>query len=477
LLIPFLAGGVVVGDEALLLKSVRGFDSSALDFGAYARSPEGWYIVHHVLWFGLIYATSHIAALLQAGPLVTEAAISCQTVMAGLAAIVFCYTFLVRRLGMEFTRSVFTVLAFFAGGFGVYTFCMAGAVESYMVLAMSARLFLAETTIETRDIWKLVIIDAVLVALKAYSLIFLVITWPLLRISARTRVFYGFQFGTAVLGLICVKLWLWNPVYASAIGSFSFSESLGRLVEQFFSPWTGLLLCLPVLLVLFSPGQVHRKSLYFKGAGILGCAAFFSLYNFFNGDVAGGRYIFPFVVALLPEVAAAISLLLDRNLRLAWLLPLVVFAFLPVAGLGNPFFPDGAVPPLGPCHPDHPVVRSWKLAIAKAIDRQQVEICFRGERYILSARDAASPHLGPWRVAYMLDGGHSPAYRAVAHDQGQKQHDAWGTQLADWLRNVGLGAPWFWVALGLMPAILVLWLSIWSAIRINRPSAIVRHAQ
>src|SRR5436190_21864128 len=82
-LIPFLTGGVVVGDEALLLKTVHGLESSPLGFGAYARSPEGWYIPHHVLWFVLIYLTAHALSLLHAGNLVTEAVVSCQTVIAG----------------------------------------------------------------------------------------------------------------------------------------------------------------------------------------------------------------------------------------------------------------------------------------------------------------------------------------------------------------------------------------------------------
>src|SRR5437868_15022099 len=97
LLVPFLTGGVVVGDEALLLKTVHGLDNSPLGFGAYARSPDGWYIPHHVLWFGLIYLTVHGLALLQASNFVTEVVISSQTVIAGLCALALCYRFLVRQ--------------------------------------------------------------------------------------------------------------------------------------------------------------------------------------------------------------------------------------------------------------------------------------------------------------------------------------------------------------------------------------------
>src|SRR6185312_17345811 len=152
-----------------------------------------------------------------------------------------------------------------------------------------------------------------------------------------------------------------------------------------------------------------------------------------------------------------------------WLLPLAVFAFLPVAGLGYPFFPTGAFPPRGPCNPDHPVIWSWELVAAKIENRAQVEICFHKQKYLLSPRDASSPHLGPWRVAYMLEGGHSQGYRAVAHDSGQKEHDAWGTLLAGRLTRLGLGNPRLWMAIGSVPALLALWLSLSTAMRLNSP--------
>jgi hypothetical protein len=473
ILTPFLAGGVVVGDEALLLRWVHGLDQSSLSFADYARSPDGWYIPHHILWFGFLYLSAHIAALFHASPLLAEAMISCETVAAALAGIALCYTYLVRRQSRSPARAAWSVLAFFAGGYGVFTFCMGGMAESYMVLAMAARLFFADRDIEEAGARKLAIFDGILIALKAYSLIFVVLAWPLWGATHQVRLAYLKSFAVLMLMLIAVKIWLWNPgpLYYAGLTSLNPQVVVLRFVQQFVSPWTGLLFCLPVLAMLLWSQKARRASLLVKGFALCGCAGFFSLYEFFNGDVAGGRYIFPFVIVLLPDIAAAASRLLDRMPRIAFLLPAAIFAFLPVAALGFPFFSTGVVSSQGPCHPEHPVIYSWKLALAKINQSPDVEICFHEEKYTLSARDVASPRLGLWRVAYILEGGHSPEYRAATHDPAQLQHDAWGNRLVDRLRNAGLGSPDVWKALGLAPALLALWFSMLAAFRINRGPA------
>ena len=71
-------------------------------------------------------------------------------------------------------------------GRGVYSFCMASVAESYMVLAMAARLFLAEPQSDRPAGWELVLVDAILITLKPYSVIFIVLTWPM-RLTCAPR--------------------------------------------------------------------------------------------------------------------------------------------------------------------------------------------------------------------------------------------------------------------------------------------------
>jgi hypothetical protein len=172
---------------------------------------------------------------------------------------------------------------------------------------------------------------------------------------------------------------------------------------------------------------------------------------------------------LLPEIGGAVSRFLDWQPRAAWLLPVAVLTFLPTAMYGFPFFPSGAVPSQGPCIPVHPGIYSWKIAIAKATDQPQVDICFHQQRYVIDTRDVASPHLGPWRIAYLLEGGHSGSYRKTSHDAVQRQHDVQGDRLAGQLKSMGLGSPGLWRGLCLVPGILLVLLSLIAAMKINRP--------
>jgi len=476
LLTPFLIGGVVTGDGALLLNLVYGLDRSHLSFAEYARSNEGWYIPHHVLWFVTFYVTTHAGALLHFSPLVTEAIISTQTIIAILTGIILCYRFLVRRMGMAPAYGSWVVLAFFTGGYGVYTFYMGGSVECYMVLLMSVRLFFSEQQLDERSAWKLAVVDVLLIALKAYSLFFLVAVWPLLlRSPKRPLTVYALSFGTLFFVLLCVKLWLWNPDYNSVVERISLADSLRHLWLGLFDPRTGLPFCLPVLFVLFWHERSQRRSLIFKLAGLCACAFFFSLYPFYDGDVVGGRYIFPFVVALLPEVAGAANKLLHRFPKIAWMLPLAVVGFLPVAALSFPFFPDGSLPTHGSCRTVHPVIRSWTMLTASITGRPTVNICMHERTYIVDPHDTVAPRSGVWRIAYLLEGGHTPAYlAAVARDPARIQRDVWGAHLIGQLKRMGLASSWLWIVVGLVPALLSLWLSLWAVLRINRVPALSR---
>jgi len=476
LLVPFLMGGVVVGDESVLLHQTHLFDQSGKSFSEFARTPGLSYIFHHLLWFGILYATSHMLELVTTSPFLREAAISAETIIAAMSGIALCYTFLVRRMTLGIPQSLATVLAFFAGGFGLYTFCLGGAPESYMVLVMGARLFFFEPQITERRAWKLAVCDTLLCAFKAYSLLFVVMLLPLfwMRAQRKARITYFVAFTVLITLLALAKLWTWNvPGTYQEVIHVSAGQIGSHFLQQLISPWTGVLFCLPVLLVLIWVRPDQRMALLFKFAALLCCILFFSFFSFFDGDVPGGRYIFPFLLVLVPEIGGALSRILAFRPQLAWLLPAVVLTFLPVAVFSFPFFPNTAYPSLGSCVPVHPAIYSWRIVVANITRQPSLVICFHRQATDLLVRDASTPRTGPWRVAYVLSGGHSEGYITVAHTNDvQTQHDAWGRKLSGRLRGLGLGNLYLWGFLGLLPAILVMALATGLAMRVNRTPAL-----
>jgi hypothetical protein len=89
--------------------------------------------------------------------------------------------------------------------------------------------------------------------------------------------------------------------------------------------------------------------------------------------------------------------------------------------------------------------------------------------YIVDPHDTVAPRSGVWRIAYLLEGGHTPAYlAAVARDPARIQRDVWGAHLIGQLKRMGLASSWLWIVVGLVPALLSLWLSLWAVLRINR---------
>lgn len=472
LLTPFLMGGVVTGDEGALLSLVHNLDSSSLPFLEFARLPENDYIFHHLLWFGLLYSSVHVIGLFASSGLVTQAVVSMETVFAALMGMSLCYAFVVLRMRIGKSLGMATITSIFVASYGIFTICMGGFVECYMLLAVALRLFCLWPAISPGKAWKLAILDVVLFALKAYSLIFIIITLPLFwaasdRRSKRTYVI------TITIGLLIfcgAKLLVWNPLQAyGVIFQISATDMFVHLITQIFSPWTGILFCLPVLIVLPWTAPSLRRSLLYKCAGLLACMLFFSFFSFFDGDVPGGRYIFPFAISLVPELASALTHILTRRPRAIWLLPVATLAFLPVGGIGLPFYPPGVIPSGAPCTQLHPAVYAWKAMMEKRTENENFHLCLRGKKAVLDAKDAISVRIGLWRVGYLLSGGHSREYKQAVHNSGlQKEHDRWSVQLTDRLRADGMGAPSLWYIIGLIPAILALGMTMAISLRISR---------
>lgn len=475
-LTPFLFGGVVSGDSHGIMLESQNFAESPLSLGEFLRSPSGSYPWHHIIWFAITYTTLRFLSLFSNAPMIVQAVLSAEGIFAALLGLALCYVFLLRRMRLGATISAATILAVFVGSYGIFAITMGGTVESFVIPVMAIRLFFFEGTITRRRAGLLAITDIVLVAFKPYGLVVIAATWPLIwpRAARDARIVYGAVLGALFAGFALFKLSTWNPTgdYSWVLVA-SVSGTLLNLLQQIASPWSGLPFCMPVMMVLFWCEAPLRRALMFKLGGLLCCMLILSIFPFFDGDVPGGRYIFPFLLVLLPEIAAGVAVIARKAPRAMWLLPLCVAAFLPTALYSLPFFLKNELPSTGTCLREHPVPYSWKLIAAQVGRRDQVDICYHGEAYTMATRDAASPRTAPWRVAYFLFGAHSAEYLANVHGYSgeQQQHDKWGAALSARLSGIGLGSPAIWRLLGSLPAIAALLLAVLIALRLNRRPA------
>lgn len=472
LLTPFLFGGVMSGDGNEMLELSYRFDNSGLSFHDFVSGPHGGYAFHHVLWFGLTYVTLKVIGIFGAARFLNQVGVSAEQILVALAGVVLCHVYLVRRQKIAPPISAAVLLATFVGSYGIFVITMGGTVESWMIPVMAARLFCFEGPATRPKALGLAVADLLLFAFKAYSAVFIVILFPLFwrRAPRDARLTYIAVLGVLVLAFVLFKLWIWNPM-PEYFEPQNLPDFVWRLAQQIVSPWTGLPICMPVLLVLFWTAPAQRTALYFKLASLLGVMLFFSCYWFFDGGIPGGRYVFPYVLVLLPEIGEAAARLLNRHPRAIWLLPAIVAFFLPTAALSLPYFPKSKIVSTGPCTQLNPGLYAWRLMAKKAAGDHDVAICYLNDGYTMDIRDATSPRTAPLRVAYILSGGHSLSYLATIHDNGeQQQHDGWASMLSARLSKLGLGSPLLWVFLGLLPAFAAICLAIVLAWRISRQS-------
>jgi len=472
-LLPLMAGGVVVGDEAALLSLARAWD--ALHITAHEFFLRAPYAFHQMPWFIIVYSTQRLVGFVTHMALVTESVISTQTVAAGLAACAITYAWLVGRQDQDRARAALVMLGFFFGGYGLFIAFMGEAPECYMALLMAARLFAAEPSMGRQRAIALGLIDGALIVFKIYSVIFVGLMLPLFwqRADRSQQIAYGATVFAVATVVVVSKFSVWNPpaAYIQDLNP-SAPAMLSRFFQQLISPWTGLAFCMPFVLILFLMPHPMWRNLAVKSAAIAGCMAFFSLYVFFDGDHPGGRYVFPFLIVLVPEIAAGFMMLTVRWPKAAFVVPLLLLVFLPVGLIGLPFYPgenmrtwDPNVPTTERCMPEHPALFAWKMFMGHVTGTHHVPVCLRGRKRVLDPDEAAIPHTGPGRVAFILAGG-------VPHDYAGagSPHRAMSVHLRKFLVRVHLDSVVLWNFLTLLPPIVLLAWSLIAAILIARGS-------
>jgi hypothetical protein len=270
-------------------------------------------------------------------------------------------------------------ISLFTGGFSECAMCMMIAVM--MVL-------LDRTSILSPwQLCLLVLAGLGLVASKLYAAPF-VLLLALLLADRRQKIVYSAIF------IIAPFLWLaiQSEVRAAApAGMLDFYVSLMRghglrdALAFYLSLSFGVLPCFPFLFLVVFSGTERRFAVTIKILAIISVSALLLPFSFWAGPggLAGPRYIAPFLLIFLPEVAEALRRFAQsRRRHVLLLIPATALLFLPCLEFRNSLVTryandERSVEFMPWPHTElamHPAVMAWSVVAAKLEQRPVLEV-------------------------------------------------------------------------------------------------------
>ncbi len=333
---------------------------------------------------------------------------------------------LVRR-GYDASRATLAMAAVMVGSAGI-SFFSGGMIECIMMLAVTvcANLLDTDGALSSAGLAVLGVMAAVLVAAKEYAFPFVMVL-ALLLVDRRQRAIYlAFVFCATGLLFLAHRAIVGFPVEVAYAGwvvcpPLTF---VGRAAELLFSPMFGIVWSVPGVLLIFAAPPTAFRSAAIKGLAVTATSAVVLLVPFWHGAgaAAGQRYIYPFLLILLPEVAGGLGVVIERWRFAPLLVPLAALAFLPAADYRNSLFERYHDGPEVYSHPNpvpgqpkvwmdlpvwdiglHPAVFAWRTVMAKAAGRKHMQAGFtHGPELDVTM---IFPMTGLSRLISQLDGG------------------------------------------------------------------------
>ena len=349
-LTPLLARGRAGGDQSEVILEVSNYWDSGLGlmawFSKIAENPTphavlyhhfGWFVVENSYYslIKMVFAVCGFSnqALFEAFLALPETAL----VLTGMCLAV---KYLIERESMSTGTAILVTAGTFGGSTLVFQL-HGGTVECIMIFLMMVRLWASAPAGEALGIRRaigLAVVDSLLIALKAYSVIFIIplfLASPWLKPGGRKSwIVYVVVLTGLAIGWLMVKAQI--PVdshgYYKALLDIppTPAEAATRLGELLLSPYTGIVWAAPLSFLALAAGRQRLPVAFAKMVGILGILTMLCFFWFwFDGE--GHRYWAPFVVSLLPEVGLGAARL-AKNWRAVWLaFPIAVALFLPAA--------------------------------------------------------------------------------------------------------------------------------------------------
>lgn len=432
-LMPLLtARGRVGGDELEVFGQLNHFYSTGLSLWGYFESKPVSWLAHRLYWFLQQYAVvsvvnfgTHLAGVPD-NPFFQQYAVSYSQSLFAWAGMLLCGWYAVLRLKLSYSQACMAVAMVWLTGYGIL-FLIGNYIETTMLFLVACRLFLFRENTDGRShplvVLGLVAVDFLLFAIKPYSIIFTALTLPLALRSEPSRMRFVVRYAFGMLALIILwELVIFIVANNYGYNSFPWDRTPTAILERFFhsvfSFTFGLAWSFPALWFLLSGWRDNGRPLAFKLAALLALQLFFCTLPFWHGGMAGGRYLFPFLLFLLPEIVHSFQGIAKRLPSTNLLVVLACLLTLPTIDYRNTnsseYYNQTVIRGVSPedqlfladtyplyDYSLHPVVFAWRVVYAKVSGEATVKV----SESVPAAMpiDAIYPMTGLSRIIYLLE--------------------------------------------------------------------------
>jgi hypothetical protein len=452
-----LSHGTAGGDEGGVLQFLATYRRGGWAELA-ATSTDHDFLAHRLFWLGEKLLWESIIRVLVPISLFSHPAIySALMVVDDTIFMMAAFALAVWHLQKRHTSSVAllatSALFIASSGIGLFAGGFSECLMVLMVIAMMSQLDQPQS-LTISGFVLLVLAGLGLIASKLYAAPFVLALTLLIPSSRRVKIVYASIMIAAPFIWLAIQSGVRGPEPSGMmnfyIGLMEGRGIIGFLSDCFaffFSLSFGISPCFPLLSIIFLCDKTHNFALTIKVAAVIGVSAILLFFPFWAGPggLGGPRYIVPFLMVFLPEIAAGLRRLVE-NRRHGWLLlvPITAILFLPSLEFRNSLAPrylndSRSVVDTTWSHMDmgmHPAIMAWSVAIAKAQGQQTISLSAMTPA---NAQDVF-PMTTLSRIIYVLEFDRPPPQVQAVKDMlkryGMDVVELWGT--LRWLLVLGL---------------------------------------
>lgn len=407
-----LGDGKCNGDEGNLYLAARSLHVGA-NFGPPYRFF--WFLQHVCFAFILDKLGAVLPVVNNA--IIHETIASYGIVLYAFLAVIVSWLYLRSCRDVSIAMATVVISSFWFAGYGI------GILTGINVEAMLAFYIIVRMFVFTRVSHNirnkknqilLALIDTLLFLIKPYTIVFSLIMLPydkLIRkdFSIKQLLLMTPYFITLLVSLTCVigfLVFLFGN-YFSFLNTVLYPESVLRnplhypmyLLTVLFSFTYGLVWTIPVLILLLIY-PVNKKELRQKFIAVGVIILLFSTHVLWHGSPgeAGNRYLYPFLLIFIPNIADSIAELLKKHRNAVFLLPILIVFFSPTIDyrhnlIVNKAFLEYKLPKsenTGIYNDElageewnplfHPAIFAWQVLVDLIEGRDHVDFTVRGEK-------------------------------------------------------------------------------------------------